>query len=296
MFSIVIANWNGSKLLEQCLESMVNSKYKEFNIYIIDNGSTDNSCEVIKLFGDKLNIKLIKLDHNSGFAKANNIGINEAMKDQSQYIITMNNDIELKEDCLLNLKSFVENNKGYDVFQILMVNYYDRKKIDATGISFNKRLFAIQDGVGDNIDNLYKYNKDITGPCAGAAVFSKTSLNHVKLKNGDYFDSSYFAYFEDADLILRLKNNGFKSALVKDSIVYHMHSATGKKNSPFKEYYLTRNMLKYLKSNQSKKQYLKNSIFYYISVFEKAKNHLKAGNKECASATLRGLKDFWVKK
>lgn len=79
MLGIVIANWNGEKLIDKCLESLENQSFKDFKIYIIDNDSKDNSKEVIKTYNKRLNIDLIEMSYNSGFAPANNIGIKKQL-------------------------------------------------------------------------------------------------------------------------------------------------------------------------------------------------------------------------
>ena len=75
MVGIVIANWNGEKLIDKCLLSLENQLFKDFKIYIVDNDSKDNSKEIIKSYYEKLNIDLTEMNYNSGFAPANNIGI-----------------------------------------------------------------------------------------------------------------------------------------------------------------------------------------------------------------------------
>lgn len=263
MFSIIIVNWNGEKLLNKCLQSLIKSTYTKFKLYIIDNSSQDKSIEIIEGFKKDLDLELIRLDKNYGFAEANNIAIEKAIRDKSQYIITLNNDIELKDDCLERVVNCIENNKSIDIFQILMINYFDRNIIDAVGMEFDKHLFVKQLGYKDDITNLDNYNINIDGACAGAAVYSKKCLGKIVENHKDYFSSNFFAYYEDVDLALRLRNNGFKTMLVKDAIVYHMHSATGNKVSGLKEYYLVRNFILYTKRNQSKKEYRRNRIFYY---------------------------------
>ncbi len=68
MLGIVIANWNGEKLIDKCLESLENQSFKDFKVYIIDNDSKDNSKKVIRSYSKKLNIDLIEMSYNSGFA------------------------------------------------------------------------------------------------------------------------------------------------------------------------------------------------------------------------------------
>ena len=296
MFSFVIVNWNGSNLIKQCLESLVSSDYKNFKVYIVDNGSKDDSIEVINSFKSKLEIILISLDKNYGFAPANNRGINIAMKDDSKYIITLNNDIEIQKNTLDKLRVFINENKETDVFQLLMINYFERNVLDSVGMEFNKHLFVTQLGYKEHINNLDKYAVEIEGACAGAAVYSKKALKEVCINGDQYFKDDFFAYYEDVDLALRLKNNGFKTKLVKDSIVYHKHQSYPNKSSTFKDYYLTRNLFKYLKDNQSENDYNNNKKYYYKNTAGRILRYLKKGNIKGSQAIIRGIKDFKVGK
>jgi GT2 family glycosyltransferase len=294
MFSIVIANWNGSKLIDKCLSSLTKQRFKEFNVCIVDNGSVDDSIDVIKEYENQLSLNIIKLEKNEGFAKANNIGINKAMEDQNEYVLTLNNDIEVEENCLFNLNKFITDNKyKYDIFQILMINYYDRDIIDSTGLYFKKNHIGNTSGYKKPLSSLNTFNKDIQGACAGAAVYSKKALNMIKDKNGDYFDASFFAYYEDVDIAMRFMNGGFKTALVKYAKVYHMHSATTKKNSELKEYYITRNLLLYLYKNLSPEVFNKNKISYYKVLIVRATRLALGGDFKCIKALIKGWRDYY---
>lgn len=264
MLGIVIANWNGQELIKKCLESLSKQEFKNFKIYIVDNSSKDKSKDIIESYKKTLDIELIELQYNSGFAIANNIGIKQAIKEGCEYILTLNNDVEVPTQCLSNAMNEIYNNKEYNVFQLFMINYYDRERCDAAGLEFNEKLFVGQVGYKENVKEVLSRVSKIDGACAGAAIYSKKSLEKVKLDNGDYFDSNFFAYYEDVDLALRLKRAGFKTMLIKDSIVYHMHSATGNKTSGLKEYYLARNLLLYTKRNQPTERLKKVKHSYYI--------------------------------
>lgn len=292
MFSIIIVNWNGEKFLQKCFDSLINQTYKDFKIYFVDNGSEDNSIDIVKNYSYKLDIDVIRLDKNVGFAKANNIGIDKAMNDTNKYIITLNNDTELHYNCLENLVNTISNNLKYDIYQLLMINYFDRNLIDAAGLSFDKRLYVNQKGYKCPISKIEEFSEEIQGACAGAAAYSKESLLRVKDKFG-YFDSNFFAYFEDVDLALRLLKKGYKTLLVKDSIVYHVHSGTGQQNSTFKTYYLTRNLLLYLQKNNEIKTFKKVKYRYYISVIRNIyRFFIKGDLKNCIYA-IKGFRDYF---
>ena len=252
MLGIVIANWNGEKLIDECLKSLENQSFKAFKLYIIDNNSKDKSKEVIKRYNEKLNIDLTEMNYNSGFAQANNIGIKKAINDGCQYILTLNN--------------------------------------DAAGLNFKNDLIPLQVGFKESASEILSKEKiEIEGVCAGAAIYSVKALEAVKLDNENYFDSNFFAYFEDVDLSLRLKSAGFKAKILKDSIVYHMHSATGGKTSGFKEYYLTRNLFMYTKRNQSLEEYNKHKKEYYIRFLKTVIKNIN--NFNAVKSAIKGLND-----
>lgn len=222
-------------------------------------------------------MKLIKLSNNEGFAKANNIGITEAIKDKVTHILTLNNDTEIIEDALENLNFAIEEDSK-SIYQLLMINYYDRDKCDAAGIEWDKTLLPRQIGHKENIESILENKIEIMGACAGAAVYPVEALEKVKLKENEYFDNNFFAYYEDVDLAIRLFNTGYKTKLLKKSIVYHVHSATGKRSNGFKEYYLYRNMFLYTKRNQSKEEYRRNKKIYYRALLGGIKSNIKHFN------------------
>jgi len=293
MFSIVTANWNGEKLLQSFLASLQKQTFNDFKIYIIDNGSQDNSIEIINSFSEKLDLKIVKLDHNFGFSVANNIGINEAFKDDNRYIVTLNNDLELDKNCLFELKNTIEMlNNEFDVFQILLLNYYQRDSIDAAGIIFNRYYIAKQVAHKEVYSKEIKFNSILDGVCAGAAVYSKKCLKDVESSDNEFFDSKFFAYYEDVDLALRLKNRGYRSILAEKAIAYHIHSGTSGKNSFFKEYYLSRNQLYYLRKNLKSEVYTKFKPIYFLCYFKKIFKLLLMGRFKAIIGVFKGLSDY----
>ena len=290
MLGIVIANWNGEKLIDKCLESLENQVFKDFKVYIIDNASNDNSRDVIKKYMNRLNIDLMEMSYNTGFAPANNIGIKKAIKDGCNYILTLNNDVEVPKESLKKAMESIEINKEFDVFQLFMINYFNKDICDAAGLNFKDDLIPLQVGFKENVaDILNRDDIKIDGVCAGAAIYSTKSLETVKLDDENYFDSNFFAYFEDVDLSLRLKGAGYKFKLLKDSIVYHMHSATGGKTSGFKEYYLTRNLFMYTKRNQTIEEYKKHKKEYYIRFLKTVAKNIN--NFNAIKSAVKGLSD-----
>lgn len=269
MIGIVIANFNGEDLLKISLKSIKNQSYKNYRTYIIDNGSTDTSIKVIKEYKESLKITLIKNHSNKGFAIANNQGIDRAIKDGCEYICTLNNDVELDSNAIFNAIEYINLNRQTHVFQLFMVNYYNRELIDAVGIHVDKKLLAIPIGVGKNIDDFNFKDLELAGPCAGAAIYSSKVLQKTKLKDGEYFDSKFFSYYEDVDLALRLRKAQFNTELIENARVYHMYSATSNKLAGMKHYYSARNLFLYTKKNQGYKDYRRNFKSYIIIIMKR---------------------------
>ncbi|MFH1761062.1 MAG: glycosyltransferase, partial [bacterium] len=96
---VIIVNWNGERFLKDCLGSVFAQGYINFNVILVDNGSTDGSIEFIKK--NYSGVEIIPLDKNYGFAKANNIGMEAALKDKTiEYIALLNNDTKAEKNWL----------------------------------------------------------------------------------------------------------------------------------------------------------------------------------------------------
>src|SRR3989304_1841235 len=98
--AIIIVNWNGEKYIKDCLESLKNQSYRDFDIILVDNNSSDDSLEVAESYED---IFVIRNKINYGFAKGNNIGIQRALKDGYKYVVLVNCDTEADKGWLKKL-------------------------------------------------------------------------------------------------------------------------------------------------------------------------------------------------
>jgi GT2 family glycosyltransferase len=237
---IVIANWNGKEHLEKCLSALRNQTYKNFKIILVDNGSSDESVFFIeKNFPE---VELIKLGENTGFAHANNLGIQKAFADESVgFLVTLNNDTQANDDYLEKLVECAKNHPEAGSIQPKVLNFFEKNTIDSAGMLVYLDASAINRGQKEKDGGQYEKEEEIFGASASAALYAREALEKVKFPNGDYFDSDYFAYYEDVDLAWRLRLAGFSSIYCPRGVVYHVHSATGKNYSPFKSFHIHRN-------------------------------------------------------
>jgi len=225
--AVIIVNWNGREYLEKCLDSLKGQSLQDFKVILVDNGSTDDSVSFVEK--NYSEVEVIKLEENYGFSFANNVGIKKAFENpETKYIITLNNDTELDEKYLENIVDCAESNENCASVQPKVLNFFDKEKIDNVGIVPSYFGLAFNLGEGEKDGEKFSQGKEIFGANATAALYSKEALEKTKLSEGEYFDNSYFAYFEDVDLAWRMKLAGFQSFYCPKAKVFHVHSATGK--------------------------------------------------------------------
>lgn len=221
MLYIIIPNFNGVEHLKTCFPSLFVQSFQDFKVILIDNGSTDES--VIYTQNNFPQIHIIKLGYNTGFAKAVNEGIKLSLRDsKTNFILLLNNDIELDNEFLhAGIDTFVNNNEA-SFIAAKMLNYYERDQIDDCGDSiraFGRIPFAR--GYGEKDVGQYDKGEFIFGASAGAGFYRKEIFEKAGL-----FDETFFAYYEDIDLSFRAQLLGFKCYYQPKAVCYHKRGGT----------------------------------------------------------------------
>lgn len=233
--SVVIVNWNGERFLRACLGSVLGQGRADVEVVVIDNGSTDGSVELVeKEFPD---VRTIVNDKNTGFAAANNQGIEAAA---GRYVLTLNNDTELAPGFLDTLIDAAESSeKDVGMWAVKILSLEDRKEIDSVG-----GLLVYADGLAKGRGRLerdtgqYDTPGEALIPSACAGLYRKKMIDEVGM-----FDADFFAYCEDTDLGLRARLAGWRALSVPAAVVFHHYSGTGGRYTPFKAYLVERNHL-----------------------------------------------------
>ena len=243
--AIVILNWNGKKLLEQFLPSVIEYS-KEATIYVADNASTDDSVSFVK--ATYPSIKIIQNKENGGYAK----GYNEALKDiEADVFCLLNSDVEVTKNWLSPVIETFKNEANTAIIQPKLLDY--KKKdyfeyagaaggfIDKYGYPYCRgRIFnTIEKDSGQ-----YNDNSEIFW-ASGACFFIRSTVFHQLNGLDDYF----FAHMEEIDLCWRARNLEYHVKYVSQSEVYHVGGATLDATNPKKTYLNFRNSLFSLTKN-----------------------------------------------
>jgi len=231
LISIIVLTWNGKHYLKNCLDSCFSQIYKNMEIIVVDNASTDRTSDFVKR--NYPECKLITNEKNFGFAEGNNIGIRAA---KGEWIFILNNDTKLKNNCIEELYNAVKSNPKAGMASPKM--YFWGKSVDTLGLQLHKK------GYTTDIKKL-ENGKQPLAPCGGAAFYSKKMLNTIKIlredSKYDYYDSDYFIYYEDFDLGLRAQILNWKCIHASKAELNHLHGATMNKFSTNQVFYGDRN-------------------------------------------------------
>ena len=229
--SVVIPNFNGIAFLDSVLASLEGQTLNNFEVILVDNGSTDGSCSFVT--ANYPWVHLIELSENFGFCGAVNAGIRAA---KAPYVLLLNNDTEVKEDFVEEMLAAIRRHKNAFSCGARMVQYHDRDKLDDVGNYYCALGWSFARGRGKDI-HAYETEDRIFSACAGAAIYRKKILEKIGC-----FDEEHFAYLEDTDIGYRARIYGYENWYAPKAIVYHVGSGTsGSRYNQFKTRYSSRN-------------------------------------------------------
>ena len=231
LVSVIVLNWNGKKYLKNCLSSLENQTYSNFEIILVDNRSRDGSVKFVRRNFPQT--KIVENKKNLGVAEGINRGTKLA---KGEYIFTLNNDTKLDKNCLERLVEVTERDNKIGMSGSKILSLKNPRLIDSVGL--NIYLDGLARGRGRKEIDKEQYNKveEILLPSACAAMYRKRMLDEIGL-----FDEDFFAYCEDTDIGLRGRLAGWKAVLVPSAIVYHYYSGTIGEYSNFKAFLVERN-------------------------------------------------------
>jgi len=245
--AVIIINWNGIRLLDECLNSIEGQDYGMFKIIFVDNGSTDGSIEFVR--SEYLDVEIIALDKNTGFAKANNIGIEKALEDNEvRYVALLNNDAIADKRWLSEMVRTASFEGKAGSIAPVIKKYHIRDEFDSVGMQIRIEGGGNNEHANEKDIGQCAQVKEVFGCTGCACLYSREMLNDIAY-NHEYFDSDFFAYCEDVDLSWRARLLGWKCFISPNAIVYHKGSETFQVYSYVKAYYSHRNRLYVITKN-----------------------------------------------
>jgi len=208
--SVVIPNWNGGGYIGRCLDCVLGQTYRPMEVIVVDNGSTDGSDEVALGYG----VELIRSEYNRGFAWAMNRGIERS---RGEYVLSLNNDVFPEEDFVELLVGALDAHPeaGSAVGRTLRPG---TGELMHTGVLLRRRI---------GVRNVEEPERGgfVFGGGGAAVMYRREMLEDVKL-DGEFFDESFFSFWEDLDLSWRAQLYGWRCVYVPEAVAYHVGSAS----------------------------------------------------------------------
>lgn len=251
---LIILNWNGKEVLKECLESIEKIDYPNYEVIVVDNGSTDGSQKAIE--EDFPYVHLIENDKNEGVAEGQNIGIRYALEKKTDYVFITNNDTTLDKNLLKELLKVAESDDKIGVVGPIVYWANDPERIQFAGAMINwekGNCYLLEAG------EIEKEHQDVKEVDYVGSVFVSMDI----IKKVGLYNSKYFAYWEDTDFCTRIKKEGYKVVYVPKAKIWHKGTYTIGKISGFYEYHMARNMFWFMKQHATRRQYLSFLLYFF---------------------------------
>ncbi|HWR32362.1 MAG TPA: glycosyltransferase family 2 protein [Chitinophagaceae bacterium] len=245
---LVTVLYNSDDVLEGFFKSISAQSYKNYILYLVDNSENDNTDAIIAKLVQAYPVAQylhIKSEGNIGVAAGNNTGIRKALADGCDYVLLLNNDIEIEQDnALEKMVSLCEVKE--EKLLVPKIFYHDSHKLWMAGGYMDKwRALGVHYGYKKQDVSKYNLGKYITYAPTCFMIIAK----EVFIKVG-YMDEKYFAYYDDTDYVLRATRAGYKLYYEPSvSILHKVSSSAGGDVSPFYIYYSNRNKVYFIRKN-----------------------------------------------
>ncbi|RKM59483.1 glycosyltransferase family 2 protein [Butyrivibrio sp. XB500-5] len=277
--SVVIPCYNSIKFIGACIKSLRKQTFKDFDVIIVNNGSTDGSADYVRR--DFPEVKLIDLPKNTGFSCAVNTGIKAS---DSEYVFLLNDDTACDEHAIEALVASMEKNKRAFAVQAKMLQMKHPELIDDSGDYYCALGWAFSPG-RDKDESKFKKKALLTSACAGAALYRRSLFAEDKV---GLFDEAHFCYLEDVDIGYRARLKGYENICEPGAIVYHEGSgSSGSRYNSFKVELTAANNLYLMYKNMPFLQILINLPLIIIGILIKHAFYTKRG---LGRAHLKGLR------
>lgn len=284
LVSVITVNYNQSTVTCELLASLRQISYPNVEIIVVDNNSpNDNPDKIKELYPE---IILIKSGENSGFAGGNNLGIKAS---SGEYLLFINNDIEVSPDFLEPLVNAFTNNPKIGAVSSMIKFFYHNNIIQYAGYTKLNPYTVRNRLIGLNENDEGQYNEQVrTAYAHGAGMMvSKKVIKEVGM-----MPEVYFLYYEEIDWSERINQKGYEIHFVPKSVIFHKESISTGKNSPLKSYYFVRNRLIFTRRNlKGLKKMISLTYQTFVSAPKMIIVHFLKGEFKNSKACLKGL--FW---
>ena len=237
--SVIIVNWNGRHLLDVCISAMRRQTFRDCEIILVDNGSSDGSADYVQC--EFPEVKLLNLPENRGFTGGNIAGYEVA---SGRLIALLNNDTEAHPEWLAALHKASLQYPNAGSFASKMLYFDNRQCIENCGFDLGICGTTVDLGRDEMDGPAWATPREVFGACGGAVAYRRSMLEDI-----GFLDPDFFAIYEDVDLSFRAQLRGYGCVYIPDAIVFHRYRSTLGAHSARQVFFSQRNIeLMYFKN------------------------------------------------
>jgi GT2 family glycosyltransferase len=237
---VVIVNWNGKEDTLECLDSVMELDYPRYEVIVVDNASDDGSPEAIKAEFPEVTLLVNKI--NLGFAGGSNVGICRALARGCEYIFLLNNDTVVDSSLLKELVTGAESAPKVGIVGPKVYYYGQHGKLWSVGAKKHwLRMTPTTIGLDEEDQGQYDAISKVDYIFGCGMLVKRIVLEEVGL-----LDPRYFAYYEDLDLCLRAKRQGYDVVWAPEAKMWHKVSAATRTIPYAKEYHFARSRVLFI--------------------------------------------------
>lgn len=240
---IIVLNYNGLADTLACLESLALLDYSNYEVTVVDNGSTDGSVPVIR---ERFpTVTMFENDENLGYTGGNNVGLRYALAQGADYVLLLNNDTEAASDFLRRLVEAAEADPLIGVTGPT-IYYHEQPDIiwSAGGVIDWERGSTRMVGLDERDEGQFGADSRAVDFVTGCAML----VRRATVEQVGLLDERFFAYYEESEWCVRAAKAGYKILHVPLARIWHKISPSTRADSSLVHYYMTRNRLLFLKA------------------------------------------------
>ncbi len=288
LVSIITVNYNGYKDTCEMIESLRQHETCPYEVIVVDNASRGNDAALLqqKNYPD---VTVVASSDNLGFAGGSNLGTQHA---KGEYILYLNNDIVIDRPFLDALVGRMNASPKVGLVSGKILYEHHRTIIQYAGYTQLTRIRMKSHQIGQGEEDLGQHDQaSVTGSAHGACMLTS---RHIIEEVGLMTDI-YFLFYEELDWSFRIQQAGYELWYEPAAVVYHKEGMSIRKNSPLRNYYLSRNRLIYTRRNGQ--GFEKTLSLLYLTFLTYPVNILRSVASaywDNISALTRGLRDGWI--
>ena len=260
--AVIICNYNKKEYVLQCIKSVMDLTFQNFDLYVVDNASSDGSAEAIEeAYGEEL--ILIRNMENLGGSGGFNTGMRAALKKGYKYIYLLDNDVNLDERALTELYNYLEEHKGVGIVGSLIYSMDKPTEIQEMGAEIDWDNFYVKPKFKGNLDN-----KEIPVElqCDYVPACSMLVRTEAIMKAG-LMDEGNFIYWDDIEWGHRIKQHGYRVVALSKSKVWHKMGVAAKTNT-FGTYFFWRNRVNFFVRALDKEEIYRFAEKLFAEIFQ----------------------------